>query len=226
MLVSRSGYKLSGYLSLRSKRVSILRRIRSFEFTSALPLTAGMRRSSNSAEIVRGQGRKFLAAGPWAFLAACLALGMVASIVLEAFDGDSDLWQFGAEDFDIAAHANSLRGTQPIGGVSTLNAALFTVMTAGAYLVLRHRPRSALAADSPLTSIASILAESWGLHRLVLRDSAILVSEPFLTVTLSRTADAIEGSGLKRLTARHAKDRRARSVAIIRRAAFLTGGRR
>ncbi len=175
MVVSRSGYKLSGYLSSRSKSVSALHRIRSLGFTFAPLLTASMRRSSSSDRIVRGQGPKFLVAGSWALLAACLALGMVASIVLEAFDGDSDLWQFGAEDFEITAPGGFLTATQPIGGVSALNGVLCTLMTAGAYLVLRHRARSALPIYGPPTSVAFAKAESWSRRLPVTEDSAIFI---------------------------------------------------
>ncbi len=110
-----------------------------------------------------------------ALLAACLALGMVASIVLEAFDGDSDLWPFGTESFITAAHGESLTGSHLIGSVPALNAVLCTLMTAGAYLVLRHRARSALAADHSPVAMVSKMAEPWGCHCLVPGSSAIFV---------------------------------------------------
>ncbi len=159
MQVNRSGYKLSGHVSIRSKNVHALPRIRSLKFTSDPSSAASMRRSSSSDRITGCQGPKFLVGGFLTLLAACLALGMVASIVLEAFDGDSDLWQFGAEDFIAAAHGESLTGSHVVGGLPAPSTILCMAMTAGAYLVLRHRARSALAIDSRLTSMAFTKAE-------------------------------------------------------------------
>jgi len=82
-------------------------------------------------------------------LAACLGAVFVASIVLEAFDGDLALWPFGGEDFTVTPHADLLIGSQPCSTLLTLSALQSFVMTAGAHLVLGHRARSALATDSP-----------------------------------------------------------------------------
>jgi hypothetical protein len=92
-------------------------------------------------------------------LAACLGSVFVASIVLEAFDNDLDLWPFGTEDFTVVPHADLVIGSQPFSALFALGAIQVFVMTAGAHLVLRHRARSALATDSPTIFIAFNMAE-------------------------------------------------------------------
>ncbi len=95
-------------------------------------------------------------------LAACLGAVFVASIVLEAFDDDLDLWPFGSEDFTLGPQDPPSAGSQSVGPLAASNAAIqCLVMTAGAHLVLGHRARSALATDYPTPSAAFNMAEFW-----------------------------------------------------------------
>ncbi len=113
-------------------------------------LTASFRHLSLSCKNQDAHRPLFLVTGFLAFLSACLLVGLLTYIVIEAFDGDSDLWPIGAEDFDASLPGPFSTASQFIGGVSALSVILCTlVMTAGACLVLRHRARSALAADTP-----------------------------------------------------------------------------
>ncbi len=177
-------------------------------------------------------------------LAGCLVAGLGVPFVFQAFGGDPDLCPFGAEDFIVAAQCQSLPRAQLIGGVSALSPLLSALMTAGAYLVLRHRARSALATDSPSISIATRVAELWGRYRLLAQGSAIsILHSPRLpsgqsgpAATLPRVfssgrhaepdGNVSMASGTNRLPARHVRHRRAGSGAIILRAASTTGGRR
>ena len=97
--------------------------------------------------------------------AACLGAAFAAPLVLEAFDGDLDLWPVGAEDFTLAPHADLGIGGQPFSTVFALSALQSFVMTAGAHLVVRHRARSALVTDSPIPLRAFPMAEPWVLDR-------------------------------------------------------------
>lgn len=96
-----------------------------------------------------GQERRFLAFRFLGIAAACLAIAFVASIMIEAFDADLDLWPDGAGDFTLAAADSLGPGSQSAGARAVLNAIPCFVISAGAHLVLRHRARSALATDRP-----------------------------------------------------------------------------
>ncbi len=88
---------------------------------------------------------------------------MVASIVLEAFDGDVALWPRGAGNLAAAPHGDLVRSAHGAGVFPALQAASRFVMTAGALLIMRYRARSALATDAPFLSVMlSTLAEPWG----------------------------------------------------------------
>ncbi len=96
-----------------------------------------------------------------ALLAACLATGFFACIILSAADSNPGIWPFGAESFSIESHG-LLRSSDPLDGVSAAwTATCCLVTTAGAYLVIRHRARSALVADGLLASLALNMAEPW-----------------------------------------------------------------
>lgn len=140
------------------RRTGSLRLLRA---TRTIPPTVGRRSSSISGRIVSGQEPRFFVAGFLALFSACLGVGLLACIVLEAFDGDPDLWPLGAEDLSIAAHGQSVTTDRLTGDISAPNLLLCTLVTAGVYLVLRHRARSALATDSHRSSIASSMAEPW-----------------------------------------------------------------
>ena len=94
--------------------------------------------------------------------AACLAIGMPALLMLEALGGDPALRPFGTEDIAVGLHWQTVGSSQFVGALSTLEAIHCFVVTAGMYLVSSHRARSALAANSPLFSVASNMAEPWG----------------------------------------------------------------
>jgi hypothetical protein len=121
-----------------------------------------MRHPATLGKATKDQRRRFLVAGFLTLLAACLTVGLLAFIVLEAFNGDLDLWPFGTENFTIAPTDQPVTGGQLVGAFSALNAIQCFVITAGVLLVLRHRARSALATDSPCISVAFNVAEPWG----------------------------------------------------------------
>jgi amino acid transporter len=108
-------------------------------------------------------------------LAACLAIAILAFLALEAFDGDPDLAPFGMKCFTAKSPFQFVMSSQPISAFSALMSILCFMMTAGAYLVLRYRARSALVADLPSISIALNVAESWGPPR-----TGLPGSRPFL----------------------------------------------
>jgi hypothetical protein len=156
------------------------------------PPTAAVLHPPSLGNVPKKQGCRFLTARFLTVFAACLCTVLVAYIVLEALDDDLDLWPFGAENFTVAPHADLVIGSQPfsvffplnaiqclvIGSQAfsvffALNAVQCLVMTAGAHLVIGHRPRSALATDSLSISLVSNLAEPWGNHRVVPWRSAI-----------------------------------------------------
>ncbi len=94
---------------------------------------------------------------------ASLAALFVASILLEALDGDVALWPRGAGNLTAAPHGNLVRNAQDAGAFPALQWAFRFVKTAGALLVMRYRARSALATDAPfLTVMPFTLAEPWG----------------------------------------------------------------
>jgi hypothetical protein len=80
-------------------------------------------------------------------------------IVVEAFNGDLDLWPFGAEDFLGAAHDSPLISGQVARTFFALQVTRCFVMTAGAHLVLTHRARSDLPTDIPSSSLAFNMAD-------------------------------------------------------------------
>ncbi len=102
----------------------------------------------------RGSGMELLV-----LVAGCMVVAFAVSFMAVTFEGDSDLWPFGADDYSIAARGQSPVGRQSIGGVLGLTVACCTLMTAGACLVLQHRARSALTTESSRTPIASSMAE-------------------------------------------------------------------
>jgi hypothetical protein len=97
-------------------------------------------------------------------VAACLGALFVVCIVIEAFDADLALWPFGTEYFTVAWAGQLACGVPVSRSVSALLVTYGFVMTAGAYLVLRYRARSALATDNSSMTLAFTLAEPWGLH--------------------------------------------------------------
>ncbi len=122
------------------------------------PYTA-LPRTPPLSKVAKRQGNKFPVTKFLAILAACLGSVFVASIVLEAFDNDLDLWPFGAENFTVAAQDQPATSGQPFSVSFALNPLLWFVVTAGAHLVIRHRARSALATDSPSIFVVSTMAE-------------------------------------------------------------------
>ena len=129
----------------------------------ASPAQLGFRRAFGK-KVVKGQGIGFLFSGVLVILAACLAVGLVASIVLEAFDSDPDLWPYGSENFNVALEKPFEVGLQSTRVPSGLAAILCLVATAGVYLILSHRARSALATDPSSTCVVFHRAEPWGRH--------------------------------------------------------------
>jgi hypothetical protein len=108
------------------------------------------------------RGNKFSVIELLPLLAACLGAIFVASIVLEAFDDDVDLWPVGSEDFTLAPQDTPPAGSQCVGALSTSNAAIqCSVMTAGAHLVLGHRARNTLATNYSTLSSTFHMAEPW-----------------------------------------------------------------
>jgi hypothetical protein len=109
--------------------------------------------------IARDQGCRFLVTRLLVIGAACLAVVLVAGIVLEAFDSDLDLWPFGAEDFTVAADSSSPTEVQPYQGCASLNPISCFVRPAGAHLIVQHRARGALVSESPSFLLAFNVAE-------------------------------------------------------------------
>ncbi len=94
--------------------------------------------------------------------AGCLAIGFLACIMLWALDPGPDLWPSGAEYFSVESDGLWLTSVVLYGASAILTAIWVFVITAGAHVVLRHRARSALGADSPhISSLAFSLAEPW-----------------------------------------------------------------
>ena len=112
--------------------------------------SSGLRSNPQHCNVSMDQGRRFLIAGLLSVLALCLASGLLAFIVVEAFDSDLDLWPFGSENFTVAAQYSPVTGGEPIGALTALSVIECFVITAGAHLVLRYRARSALPTDSPI----------------------------------------------------------------------------
>jgi hypothetical protein len=108
------------------------------------------------------RGRSFLVAGFLIVSAACLSVGVLAFIAAALFDADLGLLAFGGEDIIIAPHHEPVACGQSVGAFSAPQAIICFVITVGAYLVLRHRARSALATDSPCICITFNVAEPWG----------------------------------------------------------------
>lgn len=125
------------------------------------------RRPSAPRRVARSHEERFLLAGFLVILAACLAVGFAAYIVLEAFDSDPKLWPSGTQDFNTALQKLIETDLQSVCVLSGLTAILRLVATAGADLILSHRARSALAADSPTIPIPSNVAEPWWSYMMV-----------------------------------------------------------
>ncbi len=120
------------------------------------------RRTPALGKAPKHRGNKFSVIELLPVLAACLGAIFVASIVLEAFDDDLDLWPFGFEDFTLAPQDPPPTGGQCVGALSASNDAIqCLVMSAGAHLVLGHRARSALATDYSTSSPAFNMVEPW-----------------------------------------------------------------
>ncbi len=119
----------------------------------------------------RHRKNTFLLARFLTIFAACLGVLFVSYIALEAVDGDVNLWPFGAESFIGAAKDQHVIGGQPFSVSFILALIQCFVMTAGAHLVMKHRARSALAADYPTLSAAFQMAEPWVQD---LRDAPVL----------------------------------------------------
>ncbi len=100
-------------------------------------------------KVAKYRGNTFPVTKVLTILAACLGTVFVASIVLEAFNDDLDLWPFGAENFTVPAQDQLVTGGQPFSAFYALKPILWFVVTFGAHLVMRHRARSALATDRP-----------------------------------------------------------------------------
>ncbi len=94
-------------------------------------------------------------------LFACLAACLLATIALEAFDKDLSLWPLGAQDFGRAHRGLSLVETQPLQIAVASSVTRDPMMTAGEFLVLQYRPRSALATGVRWPSFAQHVAEPW-----------------------------------------------------------------
>jgi hypothetical protein len=88
-----------------------------------------------------------------ASLTACLGAVFGSFIVLEASDGDLELWPCGADTFTAASGGHLLGGGQATDVLTAVLAVCAFVITAGAYLVLRYRARSALATNNSCNSL-------------------------------------------------------------------------
>ena len=110
-------------------------------------------------KLTKRRRSRLLAAKFLSISAACLSALLGMYIVMEAFDGDLDLWPFGAEDFLSVAHDFPLASGQAAQLLFALPATWCFVMTAGAHLALRHRARSDLPTDVPSRSLAFNMAE-------------------------------------------------------------------
>jgi hypothetical protein len=113
-------------------------------------------------KVAKHRRTRFPVTKTFTILAACLGALFISYIVLEALDGDLDLWPLGAENFTAASHADFVIASQPFSTFFALNPILWFVVTAGAHLVMRHRARSALPTDTPSILIAVTMAEPWG----------------------------------------------------------------
>lgn len=151
------------------------------------------------------------AATPISLLVACLAVGFIASIALEAFDGDLSPWPFGTEDFTLAPHDLPLTGTQSLSSAPALKATPSLVTTAGGRLVLRHRARSALPTEGSSVCRAFFLAEPRRQHPHAAPALGQFVSEGQCNarslIGRARSADAAPPRGLhaSRVVARPAQ---------------------
>jgi hypothetical protein len=162
-----------------------------------------LRRPSALHRIARGQGKGFLLAGWLIVLTACVAVGFVAYIVLEAFDLDPDLWPFETQESNLAFQAQPLTGGPSVGVLASLDAIQCFVITAGAHLVRRHRARSDLVIAHPCVSIAFNMAEPRWLH---------LLDIPALGHSFSR---------IRPMTGIHA-DERGQQMSVLSRACCLS----
>jgi hypothetical protein len=122
-------------------------------------LSTSLRTLPRHLTVAKHQGRRFLIAKFLGIGAVCLAAVLTAGIALEAFDDDLDLWPFGAEDCTVAPHGQPVTDGQTVGPPVGLPAGHCFVNAAGAHLVLRHRARSALAANRPFNFPPFSMAE-------------------------------------------------------------------
>ena len=129
-----------------------------------LPSISAIRCLSPFGKIAEDPTGRFLVAGLLTLTAACMSVGLVAFIALEAFDSDLNLWPLGAEDFSVEVHGQFMTGGQAAGSPIGLGIIPWFVVPAGSYLVLRHRARSALASDSAWASNRFDVAERLGRH--------------------------------------------------------------
>jgi hypothetical protein len=118
-----------------------------------------LRSKPQALNTAKDQTHNFLIPDLLVISAACLFTVFIGSIVLEAFDSDLDLWPFGAENFTLDAHGLSPSDSQPSPSCAALFPFLCFVMTAGAHLIVQHRARGALAAESPSILLAFNVAE-------------------------------------------------------------------
>ena len=116
-------------------------------------------------------------ATPISLLVACLAVGFIASIAIEALDGDLSPWPFGAEDFTLAPQDLPLTGTQSLSSAPALKATPSLLATVGGRLVLRHRARSALPTEGSSLCREFFLAEPRRQHPYAAPELGQFVSE-------------------------------------------------
>ena len=121
--------------------------------------STSLRCSSLHLAVARDQGRRFLVVKLLAIGSASLAAALVASLAAEAFDADLALWPVGAEDFTVAAYASLPSDAILPLGCASFNLNRCLVMTAGAHLLLQHRARSDLATDTAIIPTSFNMAE-------------------------------------------------------------------
>ena len=132
---------------------------RAYRLAHLISPTEAIRHPSTHDRVAKERGSTLRVARLFALMAASLAVGCGAAILLEAFAPHSAPGPFGAEDFTVAAHASSLVGILPLQACDFLNAIPRRARTAGAHLIAQHRARSALATDSPFLPISFTMAE-------------------------------------------------------------------
>ncbi len=106
-------------------------------------------------KFVKRWGRRFRGASTLVLLALCFCTGLLTYMVLDAFDGNIDLWPDGASDFVTPTHNSPMMGDSLLDALHHLFTVQCFVMTAGAYLVSCYRARSALATDPATLLVVS-----------------------------------------------------------------------